>query len=55
MCNVKPETYLSKTEFIKQQHLTVQLGANDIYRFGNFFYKVKPPDLSMETAEMADG
>ena len=52
MCNVKPETDLSKPEFYEATTSGgFNKGTNGIYRFGNFFYKVKPPDLNIEADE----
>ena len=53
MCNVKPETDLSKPEFYEATTTTggSTKGTNGIYRFGNFFYKVKPPGLNIEADE----
>ena len=52
MCNVKPETDLSKPEFYE----AITSGGSTrglmvYYRFGNFFYKVKPPGLNIEADE----
>ena len=56
MGTVKPETELSEPEFHEATNIwRFNKGTNGIYRFGNFFYKVKPPDLSFEIAEIADG
>ena len=49
MGTVKPETELSELEFHEATNIwRFNKGTNVIYRFGNFFYKVKPPDLSIE-------
>ena len=49
MGTVKPETELSEPEFYEATSIWwFNKGTNGIYRFGKFFYKVKPPDLSIE-------
>ena len=49
MYNVKPETTLSKLEFYEATSIwRFNKGTNGIYWFGKNFYKVKPPDLSIE-------
>ena len=48
MGTVKPETELFEPEFYEATSIwRFNKGTNGIYRFGKFFYKVKPPDLSI--------
>ena len=49
MGTVKPETELSEPEFYEATSIwRFNKGTNGIYRVGKIFYKVKPPDLSIE-------
>ena len=56
MGNVKPETDLSEPEFYEE---TISGGSTrGLMVFTGLeknFYKVKPPDLSIERAEITDG
>ena len=55
MCNVKPETGLSELKFYEATTSGGSTGGLMIYTGLTIFYKVKPPDLSIETVEIADG
>ena len=53
MDTVKPETKLSEPEFHEATNIwRFNKGTNGIYRFVNFFYKVKPPGLSIEQSRL---
>ena len=56
MCNVKPETDLSEPEFYEATTSGGSTRGLMVYTgLASFSYKVKPPDLNIETAEIADG
>ena len=53
MGTVKPEAELSEPEFHEATNIwRFNKGTNGIYRFVKFFYKVKPPDLSIEQSRL---
>ena len=53
MCTVKLEIELSEPEFHEATNIwRFNKGTNGIYRFVKFFYKVKPPDLSIEQSRL---
>ena len=55
MGTVKSETKLSEPEFHEATNIwRFNKGTNGIYRFVKIFYKVKPPDLSIEQVKTAD-
>ena len=57
MNNAKPEAVYLNRIFMKWHHMAKEFwrfnkGTNGIYRFVKFFYKVKPPDLSIEQSRL---
>ena len=55
MCNVKPETDISEPEFYEATTSGGSTRGLMVYTgLAIFSYKVKPPDLSIETVEIAD-
>ena len=56
MCNVKPETDLSKPEFYEATTSGGSTRGLMVYTgLLIFLHQVKPPDLGIETVEIADG
>ena len=53
MGTVKPEAELSEPEFHEATNIwRFNKGTNGIYRFVNFFHKVKLPGLSIEQSRL---